>query len=337
MKKRLLLNKCLAFGIILLFIGTCIIPTFAQNTEKSSVPASRGSWLYVGGSGPGNYSRINDALDNASNGDTIFVYDDSAPYHEVVSIDKSVTVQGENRETTVIESNASTSPINLYADGIVFMNFTIIAYESGIRLYYTNDTTVSSCNILTRYGEGLIIAYSSRNIISNISIHFRGEPAIGYFGVWIYGNSIDNIVTYVTVESPQYDIDDRGFALGGSGNRIEHVVFLNCSFFGGGLEFENNVFISNSKDGKPIVVLKEATSGVVTDASIVVLIGCSNVSIQNITTSKARIAILLYRCHDCTVASCTIRRVSMGCIFKLARGYHYSAVQSNMVLNPIQS
>jgi parallel beta-helix repeat protein len=312
MKKRLLLNKCPAFGIILLFIGTCIIPTFAQNTEKSSVPASRGSWLYVGGSGPGNYSRINDALDNASNGDTIFVYDDSAPYHEVVSIDKSVTVQGENRETTVIESNASTSPINLYADGIVFMNFTIIAYESGIRLYYTNDTTVSSCNILTRYGEGLIIAYSSRNIISNISIHFRGEPAIGYFGVWIYGNSIDNIVTYVTVESPQYDIDDRGFALGGSGNRIEHVVFLNCSFFGGGLEFENNVFISNSKDGKPIVVLKEATSGVVTDASIVVLIDCSNVSIQNITTSKARIAILLYRCHDCTVASCTISQSKYG-------------------------
>ena len=66
-------RKWLAVGIILLFIGTAIIPSSGQNIEKSS-SASRGNWLYVGGSGPGNYTKIQDAIDNASDGDTLFVY-----------------------------------------------------------------------------------------------------------------------------------------------------------------------------------------------------------------------------------------------------------------------
>jgi hypothetical protein len=45
-----MIRKWLAVGIILLFVGTSIIPANAQNTEKET---SRG-WLYVGGSGPGN-------------------------------------------------------------------------------------------------------------------------------------------------------------------------------------------------------------------------------------------------------------------------------------------
>jgi hypothetical protein len=68
-----MIRKWLAIGIILLFVGVTIAPTMAQDTEKSQ-PTSRGNWLYVGGSGPGNYTRIYYALLNAHDGDTIFVY-----------------------------------------------------------------------------------------------------------------------------------------------------------------------------------------------------------------------------------------------------------------------
>ena len=61
-------RKWLAIGIILLFVGTCIIPAIAKNTEKP-LSASRGNWLYVGGSGPGNYTRIQDAIDASNDGD----------------------------------------------------------------------------------------------------------------------------------------------------------------------------------------------------------------------------------------------------------------------------
>ena len=42
--------------------------------DKPSLATSSGNWLYVGGSGPGNYSVIQDAVDNASDGDTVYVY-----------------------------------------------------------------------------------------------------------------------------------------------------------------------------------------------------------------------------------------------------------------------
>jgi uncharacterized protein (UPF0333 family) len=58
-------RKYLAVGIILLFVGVTIEPAIAQNTEKSQ-PASRENWLYVGGSGSGNYSKIQDAINASS-------------------------------------------------------------------------------------------------------------------------------------------------------------------------------------------------------------------------------------------------------------------------------
>lgn len=41
-----------------------------------------GDTLYVGGDGPGNYSTIQAAIDNASGGDSVFVY--KGIYHENV-------------------------------------------------------------------------------------------------------------------------------------------------------------------------------------------------------------------------------------------------------------
>ena len=74
MDKNPLIIKYFVVGITLLFLGTTIVPFRAQEIEKSSLPTSSGHWLYVGGSGPGNYSVIQDAVDNATDGDTVFVY-----------------------------------------------------------------------------------------------------------------------------------------------------------------------------------------------------------------------------------------------------------------------
>ena len=64
------------------------------------MPTSGGTWLYVGGSGLKNYTRIQDAIDNASEGDTVYVY--SGWYNESIDIKKSIVVCGEDRNTTFI-------------------------------------------------------------------------------------------------------------------------------------------------------------------------------------------------------------------------------------------
>jgi len=55
-------------------LGASSVPISGHMGETTSQVVSRGNWLYVGGSGPGNYTGIQQAIDNASAGDTVFVF-----------------------------------------------------------------------------------------------------------------------------------------------------------------------------------------------------------------------------------------------------------------------
>ena len=167
-------RKCLAVGIILLFIGTAILPSSGQKIEKTSLPASRGHWLYVGGSGPGNYSLIQDAIDNASDGDTIFVF--AGLYKENVYINKSLNLIGENRDTTIIDANGSDSAILSVSSDVSIIGFTVQNsggstggnYHAGIFIYtYCNNNTISGNKIINNNFGITLNSFSSNNSINN--------------------------------------------------------------------------------------------------------------------------------------------------------------------------
>ena len=65
------MKKLLVVGIILLLVGVSI-PSTGRVMEQPSTVSSDGNTLYVGGSGEGNYTRIQDAINDASDGDTVF-------------------------------------------------------------------------------------------------------------------------------------------------------------------------------------------------------------------------------------------------------------------------
>ena len=88
-------------------------PSTVSKVEQSSISTLGGDILYVGGGGPGNYSKIQDAIDDASNGDTVFVYDDSSPYYETIDIiSKTINLIGENRDTTIIDGDGNGNVIH---------------------------------------------------------------------------------------------------------------------------------------------------------------------------------------------------------------------------------
>jgi hypothetical protein len=111
-----------------------------------------GTIFYVGGSGPDNYTRIQEAIENASNGDTVFVYDDSSPYYENLVIDKSIYLIGENQDCTIINGSKLNSLLdtieikanNVYISGLSVVENVGYYYQAAIKV--TGDyTTVSNC------------------------------------------------------------------------------------------------------------------------------------------------------------------------------------------------
>jgi parallel beta-helix repeat protein len=125
MQNRLIKNG-LVLGVVVLFIGLIVFPVSGNLLlRKNSNSIFNSNTLYVGGGGPGNYSKIQDAIDNTSDGDTVFVYDDSSPYYENIQINKSINLIGEDRNTTVIDATGSNNNIDIMSDAVNINGFTL--------------------------------------------------------------------------------------------------------------------------------------------------------------------------------------------------------------------
>ena len=162
-------------GIIFLFIGTCSSSSTAQKMETMQANI-RGDIWYVGGSGLQNYTLIQDAIDNASEGDTVFVY--SGWYYENIDINKSITVIGENRSSTFIVGENNTDIIQMTDCSVVFTGFTIQKFHEGVfsGIYMVdcwssqvNQNNIISCEIgiLLTSSESILV---SHNLIRNCSV-----------------------------------------------------------------------------------------------------------------------------------------------------------------------
>jgi len=131
-----------------------------------------GNTLYVGGSGPDNYTRIQDAIDNASSGNTVFVYDDSSPYQGNITIDKFINLIGENRDTTIIQDGNWQKVIEIQANKVYISGFTIrnggrqdtfalIRIHSNATVIARNRLELGKCGVYLRYGHNALITYNS--------------------------------------------------------------------------------------------------------------------------------------------------------------------------------
>ena len=184
-----MLSKTLVIGIVAIFVVMSITPISGIQIKQSNKSLFYSSdILYVGGTGPDNYTKIQDAIDDASDGDTVFVYAYSSPYYGYVKIDKTINLIGEDRNTTIIDGDFSWVVIKVSADWVNISGFTIRNGGSGIGVgsyptgYYYN--TIKD-NILSNNDCGIYIGYSNSNNIIDNNILSNNDCGIDLF----YSNS----------------------------------------------------------------------------------------------------------------------------------------------------
>ena len=182
--------------------------TQINNNEKNNIlienkpyPAPLnldGTILYVGGSGPGNFTKIQDAIDFSKNGDTVFVFDDSSPYFENIIIDKSINLIGEKRHTTIIDGNELGIVVKITSNYVNISKFTIrncsFGSSAGVR-GSTNYSTISNNNIISNNRSGLVLLYSHFNTITGNIINSNR-----WLGVHL-GTCNNNIISGNTIIS----------------------------------------------------------------------------------------------------------------------------------------
>jgi hypothetical protein len=136
------------------------------------------------GEGPNNppedFIRIHDAINASRIGDTIYVY--SGIYFENVIIDRPIILQGENRNTTIINGGGNGSVVSIFHDFVVISSFTIInsgrnGWDWGI-CQYASHCIVVDCIISSFNSHGYGIEKGSNNIIQRCDISTNARQGI---------------------------------------------------------------------------------------------------------------------------------------------------------------
>jgi parallel beta-helix repeat protein len=129
------------------------------------------SILYVNKTGSGNFTTIQEAIDAADTGFKIYVF--NGTYHENIVIDKSIVLEGENRNLTIIDGRSAGNAIKVNADSVTITGFTIqksgnLYPNSGINL--SSNFNIIEGNLITENFYGITFYNSFGNKILNNTI-----------------------------------------------------------------------------------------------------------------------------------------------------------------------
>jgi parallel beta-helix repeat protein len=165
-----MMRKVLLIVLIFLLLLVSIYPSSATDSViKLNLLSFYGNTLYVGGSEPGNYSNIQDAIDDSVDGDTVFVFDESSPYYENILVYNSIYLIGENLETTIIDGNKNGNTIKITTDDVIIRGFTVqnsSLDEYGIDIEHDdNKNIIIEDNIIKSNGGGIRFYHSNYNTI----------------------------------------------------------------------------------------------------------------------------------------------------------------------------
>jgi len=202
-----------------------------------------------------NYTSIQEAIDanETLDGHTILV--DAGTYYEHVVANKTVSLIGESRETTIIDGEGISIVVNVTSSNVVITKFTIKnsgSYfpSSSICLYYSNYANVTG-NVMESSCYGILLYCSNNNTVSDNTMISNGHSIVLHESD---GNTISaNNLTNNDSEAINLFRSDRNYV---QNNNIEGI-WMDESFYNfvvnnniekvvGVAESEHNSFVGNN-------------------------------------------------------------------------------------------
>ena len=120
------------------------------------------------------YAAIQEALDALETLDGHVIFVETGIYYENVVVDKTVTLVGENKETTFIDGGGTSKVVFVGADNVTISGFRIRnsgsynspPYDAGICLFYVDYCNITN-NFVTTNFMGIALDHSTSNTIDD--------------------------------------------------------------------------------------------------------------------------------------------------------------------------
>jgi parallel beta-helix repeat protein len=303
---------CMAF---LLEDETGVTGTFFQDDVELTTAA-----IYV----PDDYPTIQEAVNAASDGDTIIVRDGT--YTENVVVDKRLTIQSENGAENCIVVGQPDHPgdcvFAVTADYVNISGFTVKVEETVVHLYVTAISldNVDYCNIINNNCPtcNIDLDSSNNNILNNNTVSNT------WIGISLYDSS-SNTLTNNNCSNNTND----GIHLYESNNNI----LINNMIVSKGIDVYDsyqNIVENNTVNGKPLVYLEDETDCRIAYAGQVVLVNCDNITVENLNLSNVSVGVDLWGTDNSKLMNITTQGNDYGIYLYESNN---NSVSSNNCLN----
>lgn len=175
------------------------------------------SFLYVGGTGPENFTTIQNAINASTDGDIIFVFQKSEPYLENIKINKSISLIAlDNASIGSATHDINASVVEIMHNNVNFCGFSFVLssqdcprlifaknssfinisrcymekYQVGIFLDKVNESSITNTTFNSINYIGLILTNSNKNLIKNNKFYQNSAQT----QIMLQNNSATNII-----------------------------------------------------------------------------------------------------------------------------------------------
>jgi parallel beta-helix repeat protein len=192
-------------------------------------------WI-VDDDGPADFSGVQDAINEAISGNTVYVK--AGNYFENVVVNKTLLLIGEGGETTIVDGNGSWAVVQIVADNVTITGFTIRgAGDRCVEIYSCSNGILSENVITNSTHSGVHIDSSSNNSISGNAIANNAQ------GIWIWNASANTIT-----ENDITNNDQSNIHIGSSTNNAIFGNNITLASYGvsvGTESLDNKFFLNN--------------------------------------------------------------------------------------------
>jgi parallel beta-helix repeat protein len=211
----------LVVGFLVLFP---IIYTSIESNDTTTVIAKT---INVDNTDLAEFNTIQDAIDAADPGDTIFVNNGS--YHENLIIDKSIHLIGENKSNTTIDGNSGIA-VHISSSDIVIQGFTILDCSHGIMVTTSSNVQIKE-NTLMNAGYGVYVDDESVN--NTIYMNNFKDNTVNAIDLslnsWWFSSSGNFWDDYNGTDADSNGFGDTPYTIAGGVNKDEYPLMLPLS------------------------------------------------------------------------------------------------------------